>query len=563
MKILVAQMTRMGDMLQTSPLVRALKQRHPDAHITAMVRRMGVPIAERHPDIDDILVYDEDEMFIHLRSQDSDRLLRAYAWAESLAGTIRERRFDVVYNCTQSIPSAMLFTLSGSPNVIGAHLSDDWQFVLRGRWTNYFFTSIFQRQYSNINLCDVFRNLMTDAPPCEELVFQLTDEDRRGASAILDECGIGEDERLVCFQMGASDEKKRWPVRCFAELGRRVAHELGYRIALVGVKDEAPLGEAFEKEAPGIAVHLFGKTNIPQVAAVLERSAALVSNDTGTMHIAAAVRCPILLVSVGYVHFRETGPYGTGHYAVEQRHEDPAAMIRGAEDGAALDAIRPGQVLALLTTLLHREGGAPADADLEGLDAYRSESAPDGFLEWYPLIRRDMTETDYLRTAYRAMWLEHLSGRSNPELERRALERLLSCYASSNAAALDAWRRAREAEFAHLADAAGNGAAWTEQLVALLEQGGSMREAKEKVDRLMGLDEEIRLFGELHERCRPLIVIGRFERDNLEGADPLVLARATLQIYKDLQVRARLMCVKLETVSAVWHETHGPNDPGD
>ena len=77
MRILVDQTTRMGDVLQTSPLIRAIKEKHPDAHITLLVRKMGKIIAERHPDVDDVLIYDEDAMFLHLRAQDSDRLLQA------------------------------------------------------------------------------------------------------------------------------------------------------------------------------------------------------------------------------------------------------------------------------------------------------------------------------------------------------------------------------------------------------------------------------------------------------------------------------------------------------
>ena len=112
MRILVAQMTRMGDMLQNSPLTRALRLRYPNAHITAMVRPMARGIAERNPDIDEIIVYEEDAMFLDLRSRDSERLLRAYRTAEALVNDLNARKFDVIYNCTHSIASAMLMKWS-------------------------------------------------------------------------------------------------------------------------------------------------------------------------------------------------------------------------------------------------------------------------------------------------------------------------------------------------------------------------------------------------------------------------------------------------------------------
>jgi len=78
MRILVLQLARMGDVVQTSPLVHALRLAHPDAHIAMMVRAMGRAAAERQPELDEVLEYDEDRMFLDIRSRDSDRLLRAY-----------------------------------------------------------------------------------------------------------------------------------------------------------------------------------------------------------------------------------------------------------------------------------------------------------------------------------------------------------------------------------------------------------------------------------------------------------------------------------------------------
>ncbi len=61
MRILVMQTTRMGDVLQTTPLVRALRCKYPDAHIAYMVRNMGKAIAQRNPDVNEVLVHEEDD----------------------------------------------------------------------------------------------------------------------------------------------------------------------------------------------------------------------------------------------------------------------------------------------------------------------------------------------------------------------------------------------------------------------------------------------------------------------------------------------------------------------
>jgi len=549
MRILVMQTTRMGDVLQTSPLVRGLKQMHPGAHVTMMVRRMGRTMAERNPDVDDVFVYDEDSMFLDLRAQDSDRLLRAYRKAEEYIQQIRDGRFDVAYNCTHSIASAMLLKLAGVPEVVGAHLSDDWQYVLRGPWTNYFFTSVFHRAYNDLNLCDITRRFVPDAPPAAELVFEVREEDRAFARELLEEHGVGPDDTVVCFQLGASESNKRWSEAHFAGLARLLSEQRGARIVLLGVDEEAAFGEAFEEHAPGLAVHLFGKTSIPQVAALLERASLLVTNDTGTMHVATAVGCPIVLVSVGYVHFRETGPYGAGHYAVEWRRSSLGRPdgVPGGLDERSL--IRPEQVLRVVDMAL-AGGAAPVideDSLLATVDVFQSQFAPDGCLQWGPVLRRPLTQRDLLRIAYRAMWLDYLGVQRDSEVERESLEGALGRYRMPEVESVSAWCEQLGTVFSELAALAQRGIEETERLLGFLPE--SARKAQQSVQELIRLDEEMRLFGELHAPCRPLVLISKFERDNLEGADPLVLAQTTLQIYRDCHDRAELLCTKLAKVA--------------
>jgi ADP-heptose:LPS heptosyltransferase len=554
MRILVAQMTRMGDVLQTSTLVRGLRIRHPDAHITAMVRRLGKTIAERNPDINDVIVYDEDAMYLDLRSDDSDRLLRAYEQAVAYVETIRDGNFDVIHNCTHSLASAMLFKLAGASDVVGAHLSDDWQFVIRGRGPNYFFTSVLHREYNDLNLCDLFRHFIKDAPPCRQLVFEVHDEDREAARSILAEHGIGPDDFVACLQLGASDDYKRWPESHFAALAQLLQERRQAGIVLVGVKEEAKLGKVFESHAPGMAVHLFGKTSVPELAALLERANVLVTNDTGTMHIAAAVKCPVVLVSVGYVHFRETGPYGDGHCAIEARRASVGRSDTMKHTADERSAVQPAQVLRAVDLILGREpnGAIPSleeSSALKDVDIHMSRFLTDGCVAWNPVIRRPMSERDYIRIAYRAMWLEFLNAKQDKRAETESIAATLACFAPSPGGVIYAWHKALCEAFEHMAKLAQRGARTTEQVLDLLQKKGGIARAKERVAEMMQLDEETRVFGEVHPALRPLVAAARFERDNLEGADPVKLAQTTLQIYRDLYARARLTSQKLARVA--------------
>ncbi|HNT86347.1 MAG TPA: glycosyltransferase family 9 protein, partial [Candidatus Hydrogenedentes bacterium] len=485
MRILVLQTTRMGDVLQTSPLIRGIRERYPDAHIAVLVRRMGRAVAERHPDIDEVIVYEEDELFLDLRANDSERLLRAYDLAEERIRALREEGFDLAYNVTHSIASAMLLKLAGIPKVVGAHLSDEGQFVLRGAWTTYFFTSIFHREYNDLNLCDISRHFEPGVSP-PRLVFEVRDADRAAADALLERRGVPRDAFLVCMQLGASEENKRWSEAHFARLARLLRDRYQARILLVGVREEAVLGEVFEGHAPGLAVPLYGETTIPELGALLERARVLVTNDTGTMHIAAAVNCPVALVSVGHVHYRETGPYGEGHCAVEWRRDN---LGTGHEVPGGLDErelVQPEHALrAVECALRFRETGRVepvADMpELAPIDLYVTCFAPDGCLEYYPALRRPMTQRDFLRCAYRLMWLDHLGGegRNVEAQQRESIQRLLRCHDGPDAEAVRAWMRELDGDFEGLAQLAQRGVGATDGLLDHLRGGGGMAKAKD------------------------------------------------------------------------------------
>ncbi len=558
MRILILQTTRMGDVLQTTPMIHMVRLKYPDAHIALMVRKMGKAIADRNPDIDETIVYDEDELYLHLTSDDSNRLLQAYQLAEAQIEELRTQNYDIVFNVTHSVGSAMLAKLLNVPEVHGACLSSDWQFILRGAWTNYFFTSVFSREYNDLNLCDISRNIVPEAPPSQELRFALTEEDRQAAQDLLEASSILPDDFVVCFQMGASENNKRWPVERFAALARILIDSHHAKILLLGVNEEQYLGDRFEELLPDSAVHLFGKTSIAQVAAVLTHARMLVTNDTGTMHIAASVNCPITLVSVGNVHYRETGPYGAGHGAIETRRVDMGRsdFVPTAKDEQ--NRIEASQVLTAMHYVQdHGQDGVPPlledDPALADVDIYMTRFAPDGFLQFYPVIRRVLSERDFLRIAYRTMWLGHLSGGSQPEQEVAGLDQMFRHFSGPDQKCIEDWAAAYGTQFAGLAALSKRGIVTTEALIMNRDNRGSIDEAKTLVSQLMALDEEGRVYGEVNQACRPLILMARFERDNLEGADVMVLATTTLNIYRACATRSELMVEKLDLLKTRWN----------
>ena len=116
--------------------------------------------------------------------------------------------------------------------------------------------------------------------------------------------------QLIALQPGARWPNKRWPVQNFAELVRLLAEKFpGARFAILGNNDDKPLGEAISHAEPARCLNLCGRISLPEMVEWLRLSELMITNDTGPMHVAAALGKPLIAL-FGPTEPRRTGPYG-------------------------------------------------------------------------------------------------------------------------------------------------------------------------------------------------------------------------------------------------------------
>lgn len=119
-----------------------------------------------------------------------------------------------------------------------------------------------------------------------------------------------QDHALVVLLPGARWFNKRWPVEYFCDLAKRLArHQAGLRLVVLGSKSDMPLGQAIQKAAPEAVWDLSGRTGLPEMVEWIRQSSLVISNDTGPMHVAAALGKPVVAL-FGPTHPDRTGPYG-------------------------------------------------------------------------------------------------------------------------------------------------------------------------------------------------------------------------------------------------------------
>lgn len=329
MRILIINLTRFGDLLQTQPVVHALRDA---GHETGLVCLDNFAEAGRLLDGVDALVALPGSGL--LAALDGD-WRRCAGFLEQWVDLVR-RHFapDVILNLTSTPAARLLGRLlllraaeAGTPApVLRGFSVDEHGFGSNGTlWGAFFEASTRRRGCSPYNLADVFRKaagvgevparyaLRRPAPEAVDAMrFRLAEAASTASTAsTASSAGTGGGRgaaSFAAFQLGASEERRRWPVRHFAELGRRMYETFGCMPVLLGSAAERELAESYLR-AGAPAVDLIGATSLGEVSAALTLCRLLVTNDTGTMHLAAGLGVPSLALFLATAQAWDTGPY--------------------------------------------------------------------------------------------------------------------------------------------------------------------------------------------------------------------------------------------------------------
>lgn len=274
--ILVIKLRYIGDVLLATPVFRSLKNAYPKAKLTVVVNQGAEDILAHHADVDDILVVKKDSLFAQVR----------------FLFEIRRRQFDCVLDLTDGDRSALLAWFSGAPVRLG--------FNDERRWRGVFYTQVAQLPAGGGHRVD--HDLAVLQPlsiPSVGTMPTLTVsmEDEQVADRILKEVGIaqqGNESRLVMLQPAARYWFKAWPEDRFVELADRLATEYGCHVLIGGGPQDVELAGRICRQTRVACSVVAGRTTLLQYAALLKRCALFIGNDSGAMHIAAAMGTPLV-----------------------------------------------------------------------------------------------------------------------------------------------------------------------------------------------------------------------------------------------------------------------------
>jgi lipopolysaccharide heptosyltransferase II len=539
-KILVHNFTRLGDLLQSTPLLMGIKAQYPSCEIVMAVHKRFQEVCEGFPFVDVVISFDSDGLKETIL-QGSEGLLQSYRYVKSYTELLKQQHFDLVFNLSHSRASCFLLALLGIPHVRGSIVDRTAMLSTIHPWANYFKNMTINRATSAFNLVDVYRR-MGDVPiGSQRLTYEVSLEAHASADGLLRRLGpqdgsLHEAPLLIGFQPGASQDSRQWPASAFAKLGKALCAELGARIVIFGTEKEAPLGEVIVQECEGQAVSVMGKTSVAQLAALLQRCKLLVTNDTGTMHLSCAVGTQVVALFMGPAVFHQTGPYGEGHVVLQAELAcAPCNYLLHCSHQVCKEHLRWDAVLQTVKWVIQGTHHPPPKP-VPGLGAYMTRFDADGYLSFAPLTKRTLDWNTLMRIGYREAWKVLLDGKALAEAIASVQQEIEQYYApggSSDGMDLVAEETCRH--FDHLHSLAQRGTKLSQELVdEARRQPYDITQIRLLAKEIEAVDEQLRILGTTSIALKPITEMFRFGKENLQGWDLLPLAQQTRALYTDL-----------------------------
>lgn len=528
--ILLVNITRLGDMLQATPTIAGMKMENPGCKVTVLVEKQFESICHWLPNIDEVMSIDMG-MIVRSLARNVDGVLDAYQQVDDLVEDLRSRNFDYCLNMSSSAYTALLLRLVGVDRHGGWTADAEGHRRIESDWAKLFASSVFHqnRQFNSINLVDVFRCSAEIHEHPQKLLINIDPDATKYCEDLIEEAKFSNTGPLIALQAGASQGKRQWAPERFIKLIKILINEHNARVILTGTKKELniidPIKEGCDSDNVFIAA---GKTNIPQLAALLSLSEVLITGDTGPMHISVAAGTPVVSMFLASAFGFETGPYSEGNIVMQPIIScGPCNPNKNCARPDCHDHIDPEIVADLAIRRINSDFTELPEnyVDPKKVVVYRSYFDEDGFCDFMPLTPDTYEPWAKYRDIYRSVWLDDIGGIDAPKKSKRPLSSL----------------RIVKESFPMLSQAtslANRGVKLMEELERLVLDETAPAENLQLVSDEMGrLDKEIEDTGFHNPPLGPVTRMFIFAKENIQGSNALELASQMKEIYGDLKRR--------------------------
>ena len=554
--ILILNMTRMGDLVQSTSSIAGLRKQYPNACITLVVTSAFEEFSKKIPHINKRVIFDI-KQFVDRVDKKQMLWVDVYKYLESFLNKLKDRKYDLLINLSHSKLSAFMILYLKIKNMRGFGCDENGDRITLDSWMQYFGIEPFNRQLNPFNLVEIFTRSAGVAPEENPIRLLNKGDDMESISKFFEIDSANSEELLIGIQAGSSLEGRRWPPESFAKIADGLVESLGAKIILLGVNSEKKLSEkiiSFAKHKNRLT-DLTGETNIDQLTALVSRCSYLITNDTGTMHVAAAVGTTIIGLFFAHAHPYETAPYSPGHLIFQARIScAPCSYGVECNNVICTRKVYPEHLLAMIRSHFIEGSWRTIDAisDLSEVNIYETYIGEDRRLRLRPLIKNYLTLNDIFREIYSEHWMRFLGVvKAQESFHCNIGDLLLMDYDCSNIIDLSRQIEVKSCALNDIEKIASLGICLAGKITSLCCDKISTQITRIKY--LSGeielLDKRINQVGLIHPEIKPITDMFVKRKENFQGNDPIQLSQETRKCYQMLHEEAESLGGLLGSVS--------------
>lgn len=299
-KILLIRLSSLGDIVLTTPAIRAIRLHHPNAYIAMLVAKQSACILQHNPHLNEIIHFDR-----IARNKDTGEMYR-------ILRILRKQKFSLSIDFQRKFRSEILMYLSGATERVGKGI----------------LSTIRVPESGNKHATEHYFDLLHAAGiPAEDRQLEVFvhESERSKANQLFKHEGIIEGDLIIGLFPGAGWKLREWMPERFATIGDKLVTTFNAKVVIFGGSTDVDLVNHIVNTMDEYAYNFAGKLNLRDLASCVEKCDLFISNDTGPMHIATAVGTPTVALFGPGNHIRFQ-PIGDIHTLL--RHDVPCSPCK-------------------------------------------------------------------------------------------------------------------------------------------------------------------------------------------------------------------------------------------
>lgn len=301
--LIIPQLPQIGDLICATPMFRAIKEKYPGTFLAVLVSRKNVEVVQHHPDLDEIIIYEEREYTDFFGSFRLFRKIHSY-------------KFDWSINVAASVMGTLISVYASIPNRVKIIRSSRTISEILTDWINthpikYIVGENIPRLYlKTLKFFDI------DVPSIFHKKIYVLKDAKQKAKKFLEDNGLTSGDLIVGISVSAGNKIKEWPSLKWTSFIRELIDKHDAKIIFIGKLDDKEKVNEINRQVDNQCISAVGEFSLEEVSALIKNFTLFVASDSGTIHIADAVDTPLIDI-VGPVDPDEQTPEGESSIIVK------------------------------------------------------------------------------------------------------------------------------------------------------------------------------------------------------------------------------------------------------